>query len=214
MDLLRGLYVVTDARLVPGRSHLDIVKASIDGGARLVQLRDKHMQDAEFVDLALAAADLARGSGTAVIVNDRLSVAMAARTGVHLGQNDLPLKTARETLGTEALVGVSVSSLNEAADAVAGGANYIAVSPVFPPSPAKTDAGPALGLGLLRLVKASTGIPIVGIGGIHLDNAQQVLAAGADCLAVVSEVVQAPDMTASVRTMSRLISDFFGEERR
>jgi thiamine-phosphate pyrophosphorylase len=123
--------------------------------------------------------------------------------GVHLGQDDLPVGPARKVLGSEKLIGISTHSLDQALEAQAAGADYIGFGPLF--GTATKDAGPAQGVERLRIVRGAVSIPVLAIGGISHRNVAEAMAAGADGVAVISAVLGAPDITAAVREMVRLI---------
>lgn len=183
-----AVYLVTDRGLARGRDLLEVVAAAVAGGAGMVQLREKHAGDREFLDLARALKALLAPAGVPLLVNDRVDVARAAGAdGVHLGQSDLPPGLARAMLGPDALVGLSVETMEQAREAETLDVDYLGVSPVFA-TPTKADAGPAWGLdGLARLAARSRRV-LVGIGGIGPGNAAEVICAGAHGVAVVSAI--------------------------
>ena len=199
--LLHGLYVLTDATLPPNRSPLEVTLASLVGGAKVVQLRDKVLPLPELIELASDLTIAARGSNALFIVNDRVDVALASDAdGVHLGPGDMRPEDARRLLGPDKLVGVSVATIEEAR-AAAPYVSYFGVGAIFG-SKTKKDAGDAIGVGRIREIKAAfPHIPIVAIGGINLENIAEVAAAGADAAAVVSAVVCAPDMVEATRAL-------------
>lgn len=207
MGKLQGLYVITDARLCPGRTHVDIARAAIEGGARIIQLRDKDASDREFYETALECVKLTRARGVMYIVNDRADVAAAVGAdGVNVGQSDLPVSAVRKVMGPGAIVGVSAATVEEARAAQADGADYVGFGPVFPTG-TKLDAGPVSGLEILRQVCEELTVTVVAIGGIDISNIAQVRASGAACAAVVSAVVCAENMA---RATAELIAAFGG----
>jgi len=204
-----GLYVVTERW--QNRGHVDVVRAAIAGGAKTIQLRDKEMCVRDLLSTAHEIRELSAASGVVFLVNDRLDVALAAQAdGVHLGQSDLPVGAARRALrGYERrrfIVGVSVASVEDARQAVADGADYLAVSPVFATS-TKPDVGDAVGLPRLTAIRSAVSLPLVGIGGISADNVADVIRAGADGAAVVSAVTRADDMEAAARKLAAIIEE-------
>lgn len=202
--LLRGLYVITDAELRPGRSHADIASAAVAGGAKIVQIRDKNASDRAFYEAALEVRRITAEAKALMFVNDRVHIAAAVGAdGVNVGQNDIPAYAARKVLGPEAIIGVSADSLEEALQAVEEGADYVGFGPVFPTT-TKLDAGPVSGIETLRIVCERIDVPVVAIGGINASNVAQVYAAGAACAAVVSAVVCADDMIAATKELVRL----------
>ncbi|MDH7601268.1 MAG: thiamine phosphate synthase [Armatimonadota bacterium] len=200
---LKGLYVITDEELRPGRSHVDIASAAIEGGARIIQLRDKKASDREFYLIACRLREMTRRAGALFFVNDRVDVAAAVEAdGVNVGQTDLPVDVVRKLLGGSAVIGVSVDSLEQALEAQKAGADYVGFGPVFPTT-TKVDAGEAVGLSELVRVCEVVEIPVVAIGGISAENISSVAAAGAECAAVVSAVVCADDMVKAVQELRR-----------
>jgi thiamine-phosphate pyrophosphorylase len=203
---IRGIYVVTDDRGAPGRDHEAIAAAAARGGASCVQLREKNLSDRELLELARKMKSVTLGSCTLFIINDRLDIALACGSdGAHVGQDDIPARTAREILGPDAIVGVSAGSPEEAIRAEADGATYVAIGPVFATA-TKPDAGAAVGLEAVTQIKRAVKIPVVAIGGISLANIASVAAAGADAAAVASAIVGAPDMAEAVRALAREFS--------
>lgn len=198
---IRGLYVVTDSDLRPDRSAEEIVAAALEAGAQIVQLREKRLPTPGLVELAREFAHRCRMQDALFIVNDRVEVAMAAGAdGVHLGPKDMHPADARRVMGPNAIIGVSVSTVEEAMP-IAEYASYLGVGAIYG-SATKGDAGPAVGVERIREIKrAFPQLPIVAIGGIHAGNIAQVAAAGADSAAVVSAVVNAPDMAGAAREL-------------
>jgi thiamine-phosphate pyrophosphorylase len=188
-----SLYLVTDRGLAAGRPMPDMVRAAVSGGVTCVQVREKECPAREFVRQASALMDLLRPLGVPLIVNDRVDIALAVEAhGVHLGQDDLPLRAARAILGPRRVIGISVDSVAQAVAAERDGADYLGVSPVFA-TPTKTDTAAPLGLAGLAAIRRAVGIPLVAIGGIGARNAAEVIRAGADGVAVVSAIVAAAD---------------------
>ena len=177
-----------------GLSHLEQVRRLADGGATLVQLRDKTASSRELYDTALEVVNFARSNAVSIIINDRVDIAMAVGAdGIHLGQDDLHPKHARVLLGAHAIIGFSTHSLEQARLALELPVDYIAIGPVFGTS-TKLDPDPVVGLDGLRSVREATfGAPLVAIGGINRTNAASVLAAGADSVAVISDLLSNPD---------------------
>jgi len=185
------LHLVTDRSLSQARSLVEVVAEAVAGGVTCVQLREKSCSTRQFLDEALALKALLQPLGVPLIINDRVDIALAVgAAGVHLGQSDMPISHARRLLGPDCLIGISAESMADALEAEQQGADYIGISPVFN-TPTKTDTAPALGLEGIRRIRELARIPLVGIGGINLTNARQVLAAGADGVAVVSAIMAA-----------------------
>ncbi len=201
--LAGALYVVTDPEQRPDRSAEEITMAALAGGARIVQLRDKTLSTPQLVRLARRLAELCHRSGALLIVNDRVDVAAAADAdGVHLGPDDMRPEDARRVLGSDTLIGVSTGAVQEAL-ALAPFASYLGVGAIFG-SKTKRDAGTAVGterIGEIREALGPLPIPIVAIGGITAANIGEVARAGADSAAVVSAVIDAPDMRAATEEL-------------
>ncbi|MBI2844164.1 MAG: thiamine phosphate synthase [Armatimonadetes bacterium] len=197
-----GIYVVTDSVIAPGRSHTAIAEAAVAGGAACVQLREKRLPDYELLSVAFELRKVTQGSSALFIVNDRPDIAaLCGADGVHVGQSDAGASEARNILGADAVVGVSVANVEEALRAEAEGASYVAVGSIFPTS-TKSDAGDALRLQAITEIRRAVKVQQVAIGGINLSNIASVAAAGADAAAVVSAVVCADDMAEAVRMLA------------
>lgn len=193
------LYPVTCQSLSRGRTNLEVLDALIEGGAKIVQLREKELSDREFFHLAKAFRRRTLQAGITFIVNDRLDVCRAVEAdGLHLGQDDFPVREARRLLGPQTLIGVSTHSLAQALQAVEDGADYINVGPIFE-TQTKRHSGPPVGLELYHQIKDKVALPITVMGGINLQNLDQVLEAGARRIAVISAVVGAEDIAATVK---------------
>jgi thiamine-phosphate pyrophosphorylase len=178
------------------------VRAAAAAGAAAVQFRSKQGTTRELYREAAALRELCRPAP--YIVNDRADLAMAVGAdGLHVGQDDLPCPVARQLLGPDRIVGVSVGSAAEALEAERAGADYVAVSPLFA-TRTKEDAGAGHGLEVLRQVRQAVRVPVVAIGGIDLANAPEVIAAGADAICAVSATVRAADVEAEIRRFQRL----------
>lgn len=188
------LYAITD-RAMARRSHDEIVDAVARGGGRLVQLREKQLPARALYREAAAAILKARGAGMRLIINDRADIALlVGADGVHLGQEDLAPEKVRALLGEDAIIGLSTHSLEQAQIADRLPVDYIAVGPIYrtgtkPEASAGVTSG-QVGLELLRSVRAVVQKPIVAIGGITLENAPEVLRAGADSVAVISDLMR------------------------
>jgi len=201
-----NLYVVTDEELSNGRSHAEIAREAVEGGAGAVQLRDKKMSSAKLYAAALEMAEICKNRAI-FIVNDRLDVALAVGAdGVHLGQDDLPLRAARAIAPPGFIIGLSISSVEEALMAVDYGADYVAVSPVFGTT-SKIDAKAGLGLEMISAVRRALppDIPVIGIGGLSEENIPQAISAGADGIAVISAVVSSPYIRGAAERLLNII---------
>jgi thiamine-phosphate pyrophosphorylase len=192
--VLSKLYVILDAALLSStkkQSAKDLGIELADAGVRLLQYRDKLAHSNELLRVSRELAPEMRARGAKFIVNDRADVAaLAEADGVHVGQDDLTVDAAREIVGAEKLVGVSTHNVEQFREAVATSADYIAVGPIFETG-SKANPDPVVGTQLLREVRGLTGKLIIAIGGITLGRAPDVIAAGADSLAVISDIMRA-----------------------
>jgi thiamine-phosphate pyrophosphorylase len=209
------LYLVTDSAACLGRALPDVVEAAVQGGVGCVQLREKQLDTRCFTEMAIALKERLAPHGVALVINDRIDVALACQAdGVHLGQSDMPVAIARGLLPPQVFIGLSVETPQQAQEAAALEVDYLGVSPVFATS-TKTDTGTPWGLDGLRRLRASTPLPLVAIGGIQLSNAQQVLDAGADSLAVVSAICSAPspqEAAGRLRAVFNLLDENIGAQ--
>jgi thiamine-phosphate pyrophosphorylase len=200
-----SLYLVTDRGLARNRNTLDIVRAAVQGGASCVQLREKRCSTREYIDEAFAIKAFLKRERIPFIINDRVDVAQAVGAdGVHLGQNDMPLKMARVILGDSMIIGISAESAADAVAAEREGADYLGVSPIFATA-TKADTAPPLGLAGLREIRRAVSMPLVGIGGLNKHNAADVIRHGADGVAVVSAIVAADDPKAAAQELHQII---------
>lgn len=198
------LYVVLDRAAARGRSLDDVLAAVIEGGCRMVQLRDKESPSGRLLPLAERLLARARRAGVTFIVNDRVDLAVAVGAdGVHLGQDDLPARLARPLLRPGMVLGVSTHDVAQAHAARDAGADYVAVGAMF-----ATTTKPdflLVGPGLVRKLRPDIRVPLVGIGGITHDNVADVIRAGADGVAVISAVCGAPDPAVATRRFLDII---------
>jgi thiamine-phosphate pyrophosphorylase len=201
------LYVVTDRQLTGGQPLRLVVEAALRGGARAFQLREKDLPPRELYPLALEMRRLTQRYGARLLINDRVDVALAVDAdGVHLTTTSLPASVARQVLGPGRLIGVSTHTLAEVQAAAEGGADFLVFGPVFF-TPSKAPYGEPVGLDALRGARAAVTLPILAIGGVKKANLDQVLAAGADGIAVISAVISADDpMAASQDLLATLRS--------
>lgn len=188
------LYAMADPLGRPDLSYPALAAQLCTGGARLLQLRVKRRPSRDFLSDAIAVGRICRRHGATFIVNDRVDVALAAAAdGVHLGQDDLPLPAARRLCGAGTIVGVSTHSLAQALAAQAAGADYVGFGPLFGTTSKATGYAPR-GLDRLAEVCDRLTIPVVAIGGITTARAPAALAAGAAAVAMIGELVPAPDV--------------------
>ncbi len=200
------LYVITDEGLSRGLGHAEIARRAIAGGADVIQLRDKRLGGRGLLGPALEIREMTKKAGVLFIVNDRLDVALACGAdGVHLGQEDLPARLVRPLCPPGFILGVSAGTLEEALKAEEDGADYVGLGPICPTG-SKSDAGPACGFDVIRDVKKRLSIPVIAIGGIGPGNVNDIIASGADGVAVISAVVSQDDVAGAAKRMRSLIS--------
>ncbi len=201
-----SVYLVTDRALCGARGTLETVRQAITAGATIVQMRDPHAKTRVLVEEARALAALLGPAGIPFIVNDRVDVAIATNAaGVHLGQSDMSVRDARALVGPEPIVGLSITSLADLEASDLAGVDYLGVGPIFATA-TKADAAPAMGLAGLAAVRAACSLPIVAIGGIAAGNTAEVIAAGADGVAVVSAICAAPDAGRATRELADIVA--------
>lgn len=180
-----GICFITDSKYsdLPFYDMLNIV---LRAGVKCIQYREKDLSRRQIYENAVTLRELTRSFDATLIINDHPDIALAVEAdGVHLGQDDLPLKEARKIMGCR-IVGISTHNFDQAKEAELGGADYIGFGPVFHTT--TKDAGPPKGTGNLRTVKDNVNIPVVAIGGINLDNISSVISAGADAVAVATAI--------------------------
>lgn len=196
--LIPRLYVILDAGLVRGPAE-EIARQLMDTGVRLLQYRAKNVPARETLETAQLLATIARQRGAAFLVNDRPDLAyLAGADGVHVGQDDLSVEQARAIVGPDRWVGVSTHNRQQFEQAVATSADYVAIGPIFPTT-SKANPDPVVGTELLRKLRPLTRKPIVAIGGIRLERAAEVIEAGADSVAVISDILAASDPARQAR---------------
>lgn len=201
----RGLYVIIDPAVAGGRDLLPIAREAVAGGAAMLQWRDKTREKGLQLADVKAVAEICRGAGVPLIVNDHADLALAARAdGVHLGQKDLPVREVRKLVPNRWIVGASTNNVDEAGAADADGADYVSVGNLFGTT-SKDDTRPAT-LDTLRDVKAAVHVPVCAIGGINDTNIAEVIAAGADIASVISAVMQADDPRAATERLAAAFS--------
>jgi thiamine-phosphate pyrophosphorylase len=200
------LYLVTDRRLAAPRSIEEVVAAALRGGVTAVQLREKECGTRKFVEVGRRLKALLAPLRVPLIVNDRIDVALAVRAdGLHVGQSDMDCRDVRAVLGPDAIVGLSVETMEQAKRAESLDVDYLGVSPIFD-TPTKVDTAPAWGLAGLARLRAASHHVLVAIGGIHAGNAAEVMRAGAHGVAVVSAVCAAADPEAAAREIRRALA--------
>ena len=204
---LRGLYAITDTHLIPRDRFVETVEAAVRGGATMVQLREKDTPREEIVRLGRAVLEVTRRYGALLIVNDHPSIAKEiGADGVHVGREDPPVAETRALLGPGVIIGASCyGQIERAVTAEQEGADYVAFGTPFP-SPTKPGKGTDMSIGIFQAAKRQVQVPVFAIGGITLANAQQIIDAGADGIAIVSGVFGAPDVEAAAQALSALFA--------
>jgi thiamine-phosphate pyrophosphorylase len=193
---IQGVYAIIDPDACRGRDPRDVARLAIEGGARVLQWRDKRRDKGDQLASARAFVRVCREAGALSIINDHADLAVVVMAdGVHVGQHDLPVYAVRQMLGVRGIVGVSTNNADEAVQAERRGADYVAVGAIFPTSSKETTR--AADLERIRAVKRAVRIPVVAIGGINEANIAQVVAAGADASAVIGAICGADDIRAA-----------------
>ncbi|HVJ49682.1 thiamine phosphate synthase [Desulfitobacterium sp.] len=196
-----GLYALTSEPHSLGRSNIEVAKEILNAGIKILQYREKNKKARQMYEECLVIREMTREAGALFIVNDHLDIAIAVDAdGVHVGQDDLPVKWVRKIIGPSRIIGVSTHSPEQAQKAVADGADYIGVGPIYA-THTKTDVCDPVGLEYLRYVVENIDLPFVAIGGIKEHNLAEVLQNGAQTVALVTEIVGSLDIK---RTIHRL----------
>jgi len=210
---MKGIYLVTDHGACQGKPLESIVSDAASAGVSCVQLREKHAGTRLFLKKAQNLASILAPAKIPLIINDRVDIALAVKAaGVHIGQSDMPYEYARRLMGPEAIIGLSVETWEDVETAQALDVDYLGVSPVFS-TPTKTDTKTPWGLNGLERIKAYSRHPLVAIGGIDASNAQQIMHAGADGIAVVSAICSARDAFDATRQLVRLYERSLQEKK-
>jgi thiamine-phosphate pyrophosphorylase len=203
MKLPSHFYAIVDP--IAGHDPVELARTMLEAGVRIMQLRLKDVPTRDFLAAARAISQLCHRRDAIFIVNDRIDITMLSDAdGVHLGQNDLPLGAGRELLGPDKIIGVSTSNMELARAAEAGGADYIGFGPMYPGGLKNTKEG--RGLERLTQVRVAVKLPIVAIGGITEATVPEILGAGADAAAIITDVVKAPDIAAKIKSILAIIS--------
>lgn len=205
MRLKLALCLVTDSRMLEGRTLTEVVRAAVAGGCTMVQLREKELDTRTFLERAQAVHAMLAGSGVPLIINDRVDIALAIDAeGVHLGQTDMPVSDARRLLGANKIIGLSVENTDDILRANEQDIQYIGISPIFSTS-TKTDTARPFGLEGTRRAVALSRHPSVGIGGINSRTVAAAMACGLNGVAVVSDIMKAFDPCQAAKTLRKYI---------
>jgi len=201
------LYLITDRRLASGENLLSAVEHALAGGVRAVQLREKDLGSRELLELARKMRALTSTYGAKLLINDRVDIALAADAdGVHLGRESISIRDARRLMGPDRLVGCSTHTAKQLAEAEADGADFAVFGPVYF-TPSKAAFGPPLGVDTLKRARAWTRIPVFALGGVGAENIHEVIAAGADGVALISAVLSAKDPRQAASDINLLIEN-------
>ena len=200
-----GIYLVTSQTMSMGRSTVEIVRAALAGGVRLIQLREKELSTTAFMDLACKIRAMTKKAGALLLINDRLDVALAVNAdGVHLGQDDFSVKEARK-LAPDLIIGASSHSPKQAAKAQKDGASYVNIGPIFP-TKTKKWTGEFLGIDGLKKISSKISIPFTVMGGIKKEHIPQLVSAGARTIAVVTAITAAKNPEKAARELLKLVN--------
>ncbi|MBD5644148.1 thiamine phosphate synthase [Clostridium botulinum] len=194
MEINYELYLITDRRFLKGRQLKKVVEDAILGGVTIVQVREKDVSTREFYSVAKEVKEVTDYYKVPIIINDRLDIAQAIdASGVHLGQKDMHLNIAREILGKDKIIGISVGNVKEALEAQNNGADYLGIGTIFPTG-SKKDVDAIIGIDGLSKIKDSISIPSVAIGGINKTNFKDVLKTGIEGISVISAILDEDDI--------------------
>ena len=199
------LYLVTDRNVLGKRDLIQSVEEAIQGGATIVQLREKDCSSLDFYNLAVKLKGITSEYGVPLIINDRLDIALAIKAdGLHIGQEDLPLTVVKTIVGEEMIIGVSANTLEEALLAEKQGADYVGIGAVYP-TDTKLDVD-YVTLDDLRLIRKEISIPIVGIGGINEENVVEVMGTNIEGVAIVSAILAKQDIKHATKELLQKIN--------
>jgi thiamine-phosphate pyrophosphorylase len=202
------IYPVTCQKLSKGRTNLEVLAAVLAGGAKIIQLREKHWDKKDLYELAIEFRKRTRSHDAILIINDHVDVALAAGAdGVHLGQEDLPIRAARK-IAPELIIGASSHNIMEALKAEQDGADYVNIGPIFP-TKTKKNTVPFLGPGAISEIGPQLTIPFTTMGGINPDHIGRVLEAGARRVAMITGITHAADIEARVSLLRKTITDYY-----
>ncbi|MCG8532917.1 MAG: thiamine phosphate synthase [Desulfovibrionales bacterium] len=207
--LTSDIYALTDENLSKGRSNIEIVDAMLQAGVKILQYREKEKKSGAMLEECLKIREMTRQAGCMFIVNDHVDIAMLCDAdGVHVGQQDIPVPQVRQLIGRDKIIGLSTHSPAEYNKAIELGADYIGVGPIFA-TQTKKDVCAPVGYEYLNFAAKEQRIPFVAIGGIKLHNIAEVAQNGARCAAIVSEIVGADDVAATVRALRKEMANGF-----
>ncbi len=207
MSVNLKLYLVTDRDIAGDRDIVELIEEAVRGGVTVVQLREKHASTREFLDLAIRVKTMLNKYGVPLIINDRVDIVLASGAdGLHIGQSDMPYSTARELLGYQKIIGLSVETVEEAVAAEQLDVDYIAISPIFS-TKTKQDIKEPFELVGARECREVSNHPIVAIGGINLDNCSDVISLGIDGVAVISAILGSSSPYCAARSFKEKLEE-------
>jgi thiamine-phosphate pyrophosphorylase len=202
-SLIKGLYVIIDTQFLGDKNPLEVTRQLIEAGVKVIQLRSKDPDKKQLIKLAAEIQTLCRQNQTLFIINDYLDIALAINAdGLHIGQDDFPVATARQLLPVGALLGVSAATVEEAKEAEAAGADYLGLGAIF--STSTKDKIDTVGTQRIQQIREATKLPLVAIGGICKENIAEVFRAGADSACVISAVLGASDIAEAARQLIQI----------
>ena len=205
MNIDYSLYLVTDRSFLKGRKLSDVVEDSIKGGVTVVQVREKDLSTREFYRLSLEVKEVTDKYKIPLIINDRIDIAQAINAdGVHLGQDDMPLKIARKILGDNKIIGISVGTIEEAKEAERDGADYVGIGAIYYTG-TKKDIDEPIGIEGLKEIVDSIKIPSVAIGGVNKSNAEDVIKSGTSGLSVISAILNNVDVKKAAEELKNIV---------
>lgn len=201
------LYLITEGSLSAGRKSIDVVKEAAAAGVDVIQLREKNLSLREKFKLGKEIKKICRQKGITFIVNDRVDLALALDAdGVHLGQSDLPLQSARKILGSDKIIGLTAWRDQQISAAAAGGADYLGVGAVFKTGSKRLNSAKnGIGLNRIKELSKKTELPLIAIGGINRNNAAQVIKNGADCISVITALTRAENIKKESQIFKKVI---------
>ena len=201
-----NLYVIADKKICGEKWIEDVVIQAIEGGAEMIQYRDKESSDRDFLELASILQNICQNRKIPFIINDRVDIARYLRAdGIHLGQDDLPLKIARKILGSSKIIGISTKNIEQAKEAEKHGADYVGIGPIFDTLTKKIEK--PIGLEIIKQAEKNLKVLFFPIGGINLENIDQIFRAGSRRLAVGSAVISANDVKGATKRLSERIQN-------
>lgn len=201
------VYLVTDPDLNNNYTVLEQVEYAAKAGVKIIQIREKHLDTNQFIREAKAAKEITSSLGSYLIINDNLDVALEIDAdGIHLGQSDMPCSQARDILSPDKVIGISVTTPDEARKAEIDGADYIAANGVFSTD---TKVIQPIGLAGIKRLREATKLPLIAIGGIKKGNATEVITAGADGIAVVTAITMADNIPEACRELKKMVEKTF-----